>query len=178
VQLDKKLDQIQLALLGGSPPGVDDELIKIRRELSEDQSLAASGLRAELLECCLATYSSAAKRVSTAASAGGLRKRGQLAKSKFGADLPQGVLHLGSSGEAFSFDWSARFDEEFCEVSPEVWAVFPWVDYWFIDHGPCIRVWVVAIAEEFVENHADRKQIGGDRPAGEVGVRGLVWGCA
>jgi Mg2+ and Co2+ transporter CorA len=35
VQLDKKLDQIQLALLGGTPPGVDGELIKIRRELSE-----------------------------------------------------------------------------------------------------------------------------------------------
>jgi magnesium transporter len=35
VQLDKKLDQIQLALLAGSPPGVDDELIKIRRELTE-----------------------------------------------------------------------------------------------------------------------------------------------
>ena len=35
MQLDKKLDQIQLALLAGSPPGVDDELIKIRRELTE-----------------------------------------------------------------------------------------------------------------------------------------------
>jgi Mg2+ and Co2+ transporter CorA len=35
VQLDCKLDQIQLALLGGSPPGVDGELIRIRRELSE-----------------------------------------------------------------------------------------------------------------------------------------------
>ena len=35
VQLDKKLDQIQFALLAGSPPGVDDELIKIRRELTE-----------------------------------------------------------------------------------------------------------------------------------------------
>lgn len=35
VQLDSKLDQIQLALLGGSPPGVDGELIRIRRELSE-----------------------------------------------------------------------------------------------------------------------------------------------
>jgi magnesium transporter len=35
VQLDSKLDQIQLALLGGTPPGVDSELIKIRRELSE-----------------------------------------------------------------------------------------------------------------------------------------------
>ena len=35
VQLDSKLDQIQLALLGGSPPGVEGELIRIRRELSE-----------------------------------------------------------------------------------------------------------------------------------------------
>jgi CorA-like Mg2+ transporter protein len=35
VQLDKKLDQIQLTLLADSPPGVDDELIKIRRELTE-----------------------------------------------------------------------------------------------------------------------------------------------
>ena len=35
MQLDCKLDQIQLALLGGSPPGVDGELIRIRRELSE-----------------------------------------------------------------------------------------------------------------------------------------------
>jgi hypothetical protein len=35
VQLDCKLDQIQLALLGGSPPGVEGELIRIRRELSE-----------------------------------------------------------------------------------------------------------------------------------------------
>ena len=35
MQLDSKLDQIQLALLGGSPPGVEGELIRIRRELSE-----------------------------------------------------------------------------------------------------------------------------------------------
>ena len=35
VQLDSRLDQIQLALLGGSPPGVEGELIRIRRELSE-----------------------------------------------------------------------------------------------------------------------------------------------
>jgi hypothetical protein len=77
VQLDKKLDQIQLALLGGSPPGVDDELVKIRRELSEDQSLAASGLRAELLECCLATYSSAAERVGATG-----RRRGRLCRAK------------------------------------------------------------------------------------------------
>ena len=34
----------------------------------------------------------------------------------------------------------------------------------------------MAIAEEFVENDADREQVGGDLPAGKVGVRRLVGG--
>ena len=55
----------------------------------------------------------------------------------------QGVPHLGGSGEAFGFDWSARLDEEFCEVGPEVWADFPWVDHWFIDHGGFAKVYRV-----------------------------------
>ena len=104
-----------------------------------------------------------------------MRERVQLARSQLGADQTQGVPHLGSSGEAFGFGWGAGLDEEFCEVGPEVRADFPWVDHWFIDHGPCIGV-RVAIAEELVEDHADCEQVGGDPPASEVGVGGLVRG--
>ncbi len=123
------------------------------------------------------TSSSAAKCAVNIASAGRLRERVQLARSQLRADLTQGVPHLGSSGEAFSFGWSARLDEEFWEVRPELRADFPWVDHWFVDHRPCIRI-RVAIAEELVEDHADCEQVGGDLPASEVGVGGLVRGCA
>ena len=101
-----------------------------------------------------------------------------LARSQLRADLAQRVPHLGSGREAVSLDWSARLDQELCEVGREVRADFSWVDHRFVDHGHCIRVGVVAVAEELVENHADREQVGGDFPAGEVGVGGLVRGGA
>jgi hypothetical protein len=101
-----------------------------------------------------------------------------LARSQLGADLVQGVSHLGSGREAISLDWSARLDQKLREVGREVCADLSWVDHRFIDHGHCIRVGVVAVAEELVENHADREQVGGDFPAGEVGVGGLVRGGA
>src|SRR5580658_9274206 len=90
----------------------------------------------------------------------------RISGSKVSADLTHGKLHLASRGEAVDVGWTACLDQKLCKVRVEIRADRPRVDYRFGDHGLEIRVRVVAVAEELVEDHADREQVGGRRPSG------------
>src|SRR6266496_862773 len=107
-----------------------------------------------------------------------MREHLRVGWSKVSADVTQGELHLSSRWEAVNVGRGAGLDEKLCKVRAEVRANRSRVDHRFVDHGNRIRERVLAVAEELIEQHADGEQVGGDVPAGEVGVGWLIGRCA
>ena len=90
------------------------------------------------------------------------------------ADAAQLEPHFGRGGEAVSAGWGACLDEEFCEVRAEIGAGRSRIDNHPAGHRHRIRIRVVAVAEQLVEQHADGEQVGGNVPPGEAGVGRLI----
>ncbi len=54
---------------------------------------------------------------------------------------------------------SAGFHKELGEVGRKVRPDCPRIDHLLTDHGFRRRIWVVSVAQQFIEHHADSKQI-------------------
>ena len=68
----------------------------------------------------------------------------------------------------------ARLDEEFREVRAEIGASRSRIGHHPAGHRHRIRIRMVAVAEQLVEQHADGEQVGGNVPAGKAGVGRLI----
>ena len=66
------------------------------------------------------------------------------------------------------------FRRKSASASSEVWADALGVDDRLVDHRLRARIRMLAVAEQLVEHHADREEVGRHVPAGEVGVGRLV----
>src|SRR5437588_12490235 len=95
-----------------------------------------------------------------------------------GSDRSQLNLHLCRCGETLGSRGCAGFAQEGCEFRIHVGPDRCWIDHGFTRERPRSRVWMLSVAEKFVEHYAYREEIGGDVPASQIRVRSLVWRCA